>query len=363
MYNKKTIVLTAGGTGGHFFPSVAVAEELARSGYNIHLITDLRCEKYITKNMPIIPHVFNLHLNMSSFIGKVISIYKLIIVSFKNIALLLKLKPAIVIGFGGYPSFPTMIAAIVLRLPIVIQEQNRFLGKSNRIFIKQSTLIALSYENTSNIAARYKNKVIYTGNIIRTSIQILPEKQSFDSEIFNLLILGGSQGAFIFSHIIPNTIQILKKSHPNILIKITQQVSQEYQPTILKIYQELGIECRLQSFFENIDDIYKNTDLVISRSGAGTIAELTSIGLPAIFIPLPEAVEDHQTFNAITLVNNNASWCYQQKDVTPQILADKLYKLITNRKLLRQASQELLKTKTNGTKYFANIIVQLVEYP
>lgn len=361
MSNKKTIILAAGGTGGHFFPAIALAEELAKSKHDIHLITDRRCKKYITKEMPIIPHIANLHIKMSGIFNKIKSVYQLVTSCLKAIILFLKIKPSIVVGFGGYPSFPAMLAASFLRIPIIIQEQNCFLGKSNRIFAKHAKHIALSYKETSNISSENKNKIIYTGNIIRESIKNLPEKKSFDSKIFNLFVVGGSQGALVFSKIIPQTIEALKKLEPKVQIKVTQQVSDEYKLQILEKYNKLGIECKLQSFFHNINDIYDEADLVIARSGASTIAELTAIGLPAIFIPLPYAMEDHQTFNAKALVDDNASWCYSQKDITPDSLAKKLHELITNRNLIKQASQNLIKRKTNGTKYLADTVLKIIE--
>ena len=361
MSNKKTIILAAGGTGGHFFPAIALAEELAKSKHDIHLITDRRCKKYITKEMPIIPHIANLHIKMSGLFNKIKSAYQLVISCLKTIILFLKIKPSIVVGFGGYPSFPAMLAASFLRIPIIIQEQNCFLGKSNRIFAKHAKYIALSYKETSNISSENKNKIIHTGDIIRESIKNLPKKKSFDSKIFNLFVVGGSQGALVFSKIIPQTIEALKKLKPEVQIRITQQVSDENKPQILATYNKLGIECKLQSFFHKINDIYNETDLVIARSGASTIAELTTIGLPAIFIPFPYAMEDHQTFNAMALVNDNASWCYSQKDITPDSLAKKLHELITNRNLIKQASQNLIKRKTTGTKYLADTVLKIIE--
>ena len=129
---------------------------------------------------------------------------------------------------------------------------------------------------------------------------------------------------------------------------------------MLQIYGELGIECKLQNFFHNINDIYNETDLVIARSGASTIAELTTIGLPAIFIPFPYAAEDHQTLNAMALVDSHASWCYNQKKITPEDLANKLQELIENRDLIKQASQNLLNRKTNGTKYLADTVLKII---
>jgi len=360
MKNTKTIILAAGGTGGHFFPAIALAEELEKSGHDIHLFTDLRCEKYITKDLPVIPHIANLHIKLSGLLNKIKSIYQLLSACAKAIILFLKLKPSVVVGFGGYPSFPALLAASFLKVPIIIHEQNCFLGKSNRIFAKNAQHIALSYKETNNISKELEDKIIYTGDIIRKSIRDLPQKESFDSEIFNLFIVGGSQGALIFSNLIPKTIEILKQLNPNLQIKITQQVSEPNKAELAKKYSSFGIKSELQSFFHNINDIYKATDLVIARSGASTIAELTTIGLPAIFIPLPHAMEDHQTFNAMALVNEDASWCYDQKDVTPEILANKLFELTQNRELIKQASKNLLKRKSNGAKSLADTVLKII---
>jgi UDP-N-acetylglucosamine--N-acetylmuramyl-(pentapeptide) pyrophosphoryl-undecaprenol N-acetylglucosamine transferase len=360
MLVKKNILLAAGGTGGHFFPAIALAEELASNKHNVYLFTDRRCEKYITQDMPVIPHIVNLHINMSGLFYKIKSIYQLALACINAIFLLIKLKPAIVIGFGGYPSFPAMFAAWFLRVPLIIQEQNCFLGKSNRIFSNNAKYIALSYKETSNIKQKHKSKVIYTGDIIRESIRKLPPKKSFNSDIFKIFVVGGSQGAKFFSEFIPDTVKKLKALAPEVKIHITQQTAKEYMPKISEIYDSLKIEYVLQEFFHDIHNIYKETDIVIARSGASTIAELTSIGLPAIFIPFPYSMENHQMFNAMALVNDNASWCYDQKNITNEVLAQKLLTLIKDRNLLLEASKNLIKRKTNGAEYFANTVIEII---
>jgi UDP-N-acetylglucosamine--N-acetylmuramyl-(pentapeptide) pyrophosphoryl-undecaprenol N-acetylglucosamine transferase len=221
-------------------------------------------------------------------------------------------------------------------------------------------LIALSYKETDNIPKEYKGKIIHTGDIIRTSIRNLPEKKNFNSPIFNLFVVGGSQGALIFSRLIPDTIERLKKLNQDIQINITQQVSDEHAESIAKRYKALGIEHNLQRFFHNIVDIYSKSDLVIARSGASTIAELTSVGLPAIYVPLPSAAENHQAFNASALVNDNASWSYAQSHITPDILARKLNELIKDRSQITAASKNLLTRKSNGAKYLADTVLKII---
>ena len=361
--NKKTILLVAGGTGGHFFPAIALAEELAKSNCDIHLITDLRCQKYVSADSPATTHIIDLYLKSSGLSGKVRSAMQILAACMKALFLIIKIKPAIVIGFGGYPSFPAMLVAKILNIPMIIQEQNCFLGKTNRFFAKSAKLIALSYFETNNVNIECKDKLLFTGDIVRSMIQNLPEKQDkdFDTKKFNLFIFGGSQSAKIFSRLIPDAIAELLKLNPEVELSIIQQVNAADRTQLAANYDLLGIKYELSEFFHDIDKIYEKSQLVIARSGASTIAELTSIGLPAIFIPLPSAAEDHQYFNAKAIENNNAGWCYTQKEVTPIILADKIHTLINNRYLLKTASTNLLKRKNNGTKYLADTVLKIIQ--
>jgi len=362
MAQNKTILLAAGGTGGHLFPAIAIAEELAKSQVTVHLVTDYRCKKYLTGDLPLTPHIFDLHLSMSGIFNKIKSAIKLFSACIKSVALIRRIKPDAIIGFGGYPSFPSMAAARILKIPMIIQEQNCFLGKSNRFFAKSANLIALSYKETDNIDIGFKSKLLFTGDIVRSEIRSLPEKNNFDTKQFHIFIFGGSQGAKIFSSLIPDTLDKLKQLNPQIKISVTQQASQEEQKYLVKYYANiLNIKYELAEFFYNMPEIYNKTQLVIARSGASTIAELTNIGLPAIFIPYPHASEDHQYFNAMALVNSNASWCYRQNEVSSSLLAKKINELVTDRELLKEASKQLLNRKSDGAKYLADTVLKIIE--
>jgi UDP-N-acetylglucosamine--N-acetylmuramyl-(pentapeptide) pyrophosphoryl-undecaprenol N-acetylglucosamine transferase len=360
IFRKKSIVLAAGGTGGHLFPALALAEEFDNAAIDVHLITDLRCKKYLPANQQIKSHIFDFHLKMTGLANKVISLWRLSNVCIKTLLLVGKLKPDIIIGFGGYTSFPSLLAAKVLRIPFILQEQNCFLGKSNRLFAKSARIIALSYKETNNVNIYDNRKVVVTGDLVRSSIRSLPIKNTFDNEEFRLFIFGGSQGAKVFSQIIPEAITELLKLNPVLKIHITQQVSQDGQKELSTIYDQLGIKYLLSPFFHNIAEIYSETDLVISRSGASTVAELVNVGVPAIFIPFPYAMEDHQYFNAMAIETSKAGWCFRQEDVTPHILAQKIYELVTNRTMLKEASKNLLNRKNNGAKYLADTVLKII---
>jgi UDP-N-acetylglucosamine--N-acetylmuramyl-(pentapeptide) pyrophosphoryl-undecaprenol N-acetylglucosamine transferase len=360
MSYKKPIILSAGGTGGHLFPALALAEELNNAGVSVHLITDLRCEKYLTKNEPVKPYIFNFHLKMTGILNKFISLWRLSNTCIKTLWLIGKLKPSIIIGFGGYTSFPSLMAAKLLRIPYIIQEQNCFLGKTNRFFARSAKAIALSYKETSNINLNDIEKVVFIGDVVRSSIRNLPVKNNFNNEEFHLFIFGGSQGAKVFSTLIPEAITELVKLNPTLKIHITQQVILDDQKGISEIYNKLGINYVLSPFFHNMAEIYAKTDLVISRSGASTIAELVNVGVPAIFIPFPYAMEDHQYFNAKAIEASKAGWCFRQESLTPSILAQKIFELMADRKLLKEASKNLLNRKNNGAKYLADTVFKII---
>lgn len=358
----KKVVVSAGGTGGHLFPAIAVGEELLTRGYEVHLVTDPRCQKYLSHDLKLIAHIIGGKISYKNLITKIYALISILITTYKSIWLLRKINPILVIGFGGYPSFPPLFASIILGIPIVIHEQNCFLGKANRFLMPFAKKVALSYQETKNIncAVGKANKFVITGDIIRASVRKLPKKANFDSPVFTIFIFGGSQSAKIFSTLVPKTIRILKGLNPAIKLRIIQQASSSEQDSIAQIYSELEIPCQLADFFYNIAKQYENSDLVISRAGASTVAELAAIGLPAIFIPLPTAAENHQFYNAAALDKAGAGWCYAQSAVTPEILATKILELINNRHLLKQASSNLLIRQNNGSEILADTVEKII---
>ncbi|HJD62809.1 MAG TPA: undecaprenyldiphospho-muramoylpentapeptide beta-N-acetylglucosaminyltransferase [Rickettsia endosymbiont of Degeeriella rufa] len=355
----KKIVLVAGGTGGHFFPAVALGEELIKRKYEVHFITDLRCEKYINHDTGLMFHVIDLKRpkNILLFLPL------LSLAIFKAIKLLFSLSPSAVVGFGGYPVVASMFAAIFLRVPIVIHEQNSYLGKVNKFFANFAKKIAISYKNTKNLPVVVKNRTVVTGGIVRKNIRGLDsvvKRRNDKDRTFKIFIFGGSQGAKLFSELIPESIKALMQKRPNLKLHITQQVALENQVKIKNIYSNLNITYELAEFFDNMANQYKNADLVISRAGASTIEELTYIGMPAIFIPLPSAVDNHQYHNAKLLEDEKCGWCMKQDDISSEKLAEKMFELISNPKILENTSKNLLKRKKEGHKLLSNLIEELI---
>lgn len=352
----KRIVLVAGGTGGHFFPAVALGEELIRHKYEVHFITDLRCKKYINHDIGLVFHILDLKRPKNIFLFLPL----LSIAIFKAIKLLYNIAPAAVVGFGGYPVIASMFAAIFLKKPIIIHEQNSYLGKVNKFFARFAKKIAISYKDTKNLPKYFENKVVITGGIVRKNIRESKIIKKKSEQSFRIFIFGGSQGAKLFSELIPDSIKIIMQKQPKLKLHITQQAGLEDQIRIKNIYSNLNITYELAEFFDDIVLQYQNTDLVISRAGASTIEELTYIGLPAIFIPLPSSTDNHQYYNAKLLEDEKCGWCMKQDKVSSEKLADKILDLTNNSKLLEQAAYNLSKRKKNGHKLLSNLIEEVI---
>lgn len=356
----KKIVLTGGGTGGHLFPAIALGEELARRGYQVHLITDHRCQKYLNADLKLTTYILKFRLSRRNFIAKIYSSLVMLLATLQAWLILRRLKPSLMIGFGGYTSAPPVFAALFTGLPVIIHEPNCFMGVANKYFAKFVVKITLSHSETKNISNIYRHKIVVTGDIVRQNITNLSPKTAFDNPVFRIFIFGGSQGAEIFASLIPASIQAVIKLQPQIKLQITQQVAVKDQSIIQNIYSELGIAYQLADFFHNIADLYQSQDLVIARSGASTIAELTAAGLPALLIPLPSAANNHQFYNAKALEDHGAGWCFEQHKVTAGLLASKILELANNRNLLKQASLNLLKRKSCGVAILADLAVSII---
>ncbi len=358
------IIVNAGGTGGHLFPAIAAYEELTARGHELHLITDLRCQKYLPQSSEFSAYIVDCRISRAGIKAKLTSAVSILSAIAKALLLLRRLKPEVVVGFGGYPTFPVLLASIILRIPIVVHEQNCFLGKVNRFFAKFATKVALSYPETFNLEGIKTDKLVVTGDVVREKIKQLPQKKVLegrkDKQELCIFIFGGSQAAKIFSSLVPESFVLLLKMEPQIKLKIIQQAPPLDHAALAKIYDALNMPYELAEFFYNIAEQYSQADLVIARAGASTIAELTHIGLPAIFVPLPSAADNHQFYNAIALQQDKASWCYEQKDLTPEILAAKILELYKNKSLLDEAAARLVKRQTNGNKILADTVEKII---
>ncbi len=336
-------ILASGGTGGHVFPARALAQELLKAGNKVSLITDQRGEKYEA----MFPGVQILQVNSASpsaggVFGKVKAAFKLGHGVLQSIGLLRRLKPQAVIGFGGYPSMPPSMAAGLLGIPLILHEQNSILGRVNKLLASKATHVATSFKDTHSDSADIKQKMMFTGNPVRKEIlekTATPYNASEPGLPFNLLILGGSQGAAILSDTVPEALISLPEDI-RMRLQVTQQCRPEDLARVEKAYQGSEIKVDLSAFFENVPDLIANAHLVIARSGASTMAEVDVIGRPAIYVPYKFAMDNHQLKNAETSASAGAALIIAQDDFKPEILKDKLLELVRNGQTLEEMAMK-----------------------
>ena len=342
MQSKGTIVLAAGGTGGHLFPAQALAEELNRRGYVIHLMTDERVGDY-GKSFPaaeihIVPSA-TLSLSKSWLLpGRVWRLYGGYA---RARAILGQVKPLAVVGFGGYPSFPPILAASRLRIPSCVHDQNAVMGRANKLLAKWADAVASSFPDLKGLPPEAASKLTITGNPVRDLV--LQQKAAAYPAFarFNLLVFGGSQGAQFFGEFMPRVFAAMtgEERHG---IKLTQQVRQENLDAVSKAYAEMDLDCELSPFFMDMPARIAASHLVVCRSGASTIAELGVIGRPAVMVPLPHALDNDQLRNAESFATAGAGWVHPQVSLEPRAFAQFLTSLRSSQRQLQQAAAAAL---------------------
>lgn len=351
----RPIILVSGGTGGHLFPAIALEKALKEKGVDAQILTDYRGTQHINPD-----DLLNDQLSINHQAGslqKGIGVVKDFI---KSRSIFKKLNPICVVGFGGYPTLAPLWAAHSLKIPVIIHEQNALMGKANRLITPIAKKIALSFEHTFGIRNKNKSKCSYIGNPVRPEILKIQNQISTvtTTDKFHLLITGGSQGAKIFSDIMPDAIALL----PNDIqkqLKITQQVRPEYLEETSAKYKNLSAEIELSAFFQQMGEKIINTDLMICRAGASTIAENLILGCPALYIPLPSSAENHQYINAKEVEHLKAGWVIEQKNLTPATLATEILHYFHNRSLLVEIKTQVrANARPQAAENLANLIIQ-----
>lgn len=328
--STRNVMLAAGGTGGHLFPAYALAEELARRGILVDLVTDHRVDRYGTefpgRKIYTVPSAT---LASRSPVGVVRTAATLSRGYLAARRLLKSVKPSAVIGFGGYPTFPPMFAAAHLGIPTMLHEQNAVLGRANRMLAKRVSAIATSFEKIKLLDPALERKVRFTGNPVRDAViraAAIAYAAPDPGGPFQLLVFGGSQGARYFSDAVPPALIALPPDLRRRLI-VVQQAREEDIDRVREAYAKAGIRAEVQAFFKNLPEIMAASHLVIARSGASTVAELTVIGRPAILVPLPHALDNDQLQNASRLAESGGAWCIEQKVLTAERLGAEIARL------------------------------------
>jgi UDP-N-acetylglucosamine--N-acetylmuramyl-(pentapeptide) pyrophosphoryl-undecaprenol N-acetylglucosamine transferase len=358
--SKCRVLVTGGGTGGHLFPAIEIAREFSERGHCVSLVTDFRCKKYIDRTFSFDVNFIRFKLDQSNPLRLAKSFIEFICSLVKVSSIFKAFKPQIVIGFGGYPTLPVMVLSVAKRIPTAIHEQNSILCKTNKILAPFAKIVCLSYKDTYGTEKIRPDKLIFTGHIVRKEIREITKKFELNHTKLRIMVIGGSQGAAIFADLIPKAIELCLKNYPELDLKIVQQVSDSKD--ILKLqnfYLNLGVDCSISKFFDNMPELYSETDLMIARAGASTIAESISIAIPTLFIPYPHAAQNHQYLNAKILKDSGCALCFEEREVTPELLSRVISKVAKDRGLLRAMSAKLRSIPVAGTEKLREAILRM----
>ena len=335
------IVLAAGGTGGHMYPAEALARALLGRGRRVALVTDRRGQAF-GNSLPDVPvHRIRAAQIGRGAVGKARTVMELVLGYGQARGLLRALGPAAVVGFGGYASAPTVHAASRLGLPVVLHEQNAVLGRANRWLAKRAGVIATSFPEVKGLEAAGAAQAAYTGNPVRPAVARLRDRPYVAPEEagpISILVIGGSQGAAVFSELVPSALGRLPKDLRRRL-KVSQQVRQEDLQKATATYRESGIQRELASFFTDVPERLAEAHLVIARAGASTISELAVAGRPALLVPYPFATDNHQAANAAALAEAGGGWLQPQDSLTPQSLSATIEALLSRPRRLVEAAE------------------------
>ena len=353
-------VLAAGGTGGHMIPAHALAAELKSRGHGVMLITDERGARFpgLFDKVPV--HILPAGRLGGGPIGWIKALSSVIAGRGEARGLYRNHRPDAVVGFGGYPAFPSLLAASSMRIPCLLHEQNAVLGRVNRLLAGDASAIAIAFEQVERLRPRHKDKVVVVGNPVRKEIARLGEMPfpAFDEVApLKILITGGSQGATVLGKVVPEGLGLLKPSLRRRL-QIIQQCRADDIERVRARYAELGIPAELMTYIEDMPDKLAEAHLVIGRAGASTIAELTAAGRPAILIPFPSATDDHQTVNAREMTRAGGARTIPQTDFTPKVLARQIEAMAADPQALANAAARSLSV---GRPHAARDLADLVE--
>lgn len=319
-------VLAAGGTGGHLIPAFALATELAERGHHVALITDARGAEIPGKPDFLPTHVLPAGRFGKNPLGWFAGVRAVLEGRRMALRLFEHFQPSAVIGFGGYPALPALLAATSARIPSLVHEQNAVLGRVNRLLAGRVDAIATAYPEVQRLAPKHAGKVHLVGNPVRAEVLELREEEFppfTEDGLLKVLVTGGSQGARVLSEVVPDGLAMLQPALRQRL-QVTQQCRAEDLEAVRERYRSHDIPAELGTYFENMSARLADAHLFIGRAGASTIAELTAVGRPAILVPLPIATDDHQAANTREMVKAGGARMIRQAGFTPKELAKQI---------------------------------------
>ncbi len=338
---SRHFVLAAGGTGGHMIPAYAVAQELTARGHHVALVTDARGAKIpgIFEGMQV--HVLPAGRMQGGPLGWLRGLKGIWTGRAMALRLYETFQPTAIVGFGGYPALPALLAGLKQGIPTAVHEQNAVLGRVNRLLAGRVSAIATAYPKVERLAAKYDGKVHLVGNPVRPEVLALRDEEFpalTDESVFRLLVTGGSQGATILSGVVPDGLALLPISLRRRL-QVTQQCRAEDIERVRASYAEMEIPADLATYIGDMPEKLSWAHLVIARAGASTLAELTTAGRPAILVPLPSAMDDHQTANVREMVEAGGARAIPQSQFTAVELAKQMQKMALEPGALQNAAR------------------------
>lgn len=357
---ERLILLCAGGTGGHLFPAEALASALVARGYTVDLATDERAVRYgehfPARQIHQIPSATPSGRSLPARVSAAFTLFSGVLAARKVIR---RTKPLVVVGFGGYPTVPPLMAASFLKVPTLVHEQNAVVGRANAFLAKRVDLIAHGFGSLTGLDASLAPKLRRTGNPVRPAVieaaaEPFPDLTS-DGKL-NLLVTGGSQGARVMADVVPAAVELLDRAARSRL-RITQQARPEDNERVTAAYQRLNVDVRLAPFFDDLPRLMARSHLVIARSGASTVSELAVIGRPSILVPFPHALDQDQAANAAHLSTSGAATVVRQTGFTPERLAELLGEALENPRRLQERAEA---AKEAGIADAAGLLADLV---
>ena len=356
--NGRLAIVAAGGTGGHLFPAEALARALTARGWRVVLATDERGAQYAQH----FPADERLALDAATFrAGDPLSVVKggwrIAMGVLQARKAFRRLKPAVVIGFGGYPSLPALLAARAGGVPTMLHEQNAVLGRVNRFMAPHVDAVACAFPTLEKAQPAVKAKVAVVGNPVRPEIRVLHEAEYLPpGGTVHLLVTGGSQGARLLSEMVPDAIALMPEDL-RLRLRVEQQTRMESIEFARQTYAEAGVEAEIAPFFRDMAGKLRQAHLVVGRAGASTVCELAVAGRPAVLIPLKIAADDHQRFNARLLTDAGAAEVVLEDDLSAVGLCEVLTRLLTDAEgLVRRAAAARAAAQPDAAERLADLV-------
>jgi UDP-N-acetylglucosamine--N-acetylmuramyl-(pentapeptide) pyrophosphoryl-undecaprenol N-acetylglucosamine transferase len=364
--NVPLVLLAAGGTGGHLFPAEALGTVLMQRGFRVRLVTDSRAARYtglFSKDMlDVVPSETIRGRDPLSLARTAILLSAGMAAA---TALMARLKPALVIGFGGYPTLPPLIAAKLFGIPTIIHDSNAVLGRANRLLSTRVSAIATSLPGVFDRDPALAGKATVTGTPMRPAVLAAASMPYAAPEVagpLKILVVGGSQGARVMADIVPPAIERLEPALWHRL-QLTQQVRDEDMARVRAVYDKLKINAELAPFFSDLPARLASSHLIVSRSGAGTVAELAAIGRPSILVPLPGAIDQDQFANAGVLSGAGGAIRIAQAEFTPDRLAAEISALAAEpSRLVEMAKNARAAGKLDAAERLADLVAKVAGF-